>query len=106
MTTNGTSSNGTTPAGADWTDYIDQAVEHHDRGEHRQAIYYYDLMIGLDPQEATLYRARGDAYAELGEYDRAIADLQEAIRLDSEYADAYLDLAGIYQKLHTRLIQS
>ena len=101
-----TTTNETTPAGAQWSDYIDQAVEHHDRGEHRQAIYYYDLMIGLDSEEPTLYRARGDAYAELGEYDQAIADLQQAIRLDAQYADAYLDLAGIYQKLHARLTQS
>ena len=103
MTTNGTSSNGTTPAGADWTDYIDQAVEHHDRGEYRQAIYYYELMIELAPEEPTLYRARGNAYAELGAYDQAIDDLQKAIRLDAQYSDAYLDLADIYQGMCARL---
>ena len=57
------------------------------------------MMIELAPQEAGLYRARGGAYAGRGEYDRAIAECREAVRLDPRYHDAYIDLAQAYEQL-------
>jgi tetratricopeptide (TPR) repeat protein len=38
---------------------------------------------------AYAYNNRGFSYNSLGEYDQAIADLNEAIRLDSQHALAY-----------------
>jgi tetratricopeptide (TPR) repeat protein len=35
------------------------------------------------------YNNRGEAYGELGQHERAIEDLDEAIRLDPQDADAY-----------------
>jgi len=41
----------------------------------------------LDTAEA--YLLRGDRYSETQDYDHAVADYSEAIRLKSDYAEAY-----------------
>ena len=73
--------------------YIDQAVALHDQGNYAQAIAYYDMMIQLNPNDPMVLRARGGAYAKQGEYERAAVDLKEAVRLDPNYGDAFIDLA-------------
>jgi Flp pilus assembly protein TadD len=43
-------------------------------------------VIKLDPDDARAYICRGLAYADRGDYDRAIADYSQAIKLDPNYA--------------------
>ena len=45
--------------------------------------------IQLEPNSAALYYHRGNAWADKGEFKRAIADLTAAIRLDPKDAIAY-----------------
>jgi tetratricopeptide (TPR) repeat protein len=45
---------------------------------------------------ARAYNNRGLAYANKNDYDRAIADYTEAIRLDPKYADAYGKRGNVY----------
>ena len=52
--------------------------------------------VGLDPQLALAYSNRGLTYVFLGDYQRAIQDLDEAIRLDPELALAYANRAINY----------
>jgi protein O-mannosyl-transferase len=47
---------------------------------------------------AFLYNNRGFAYAELGQYQRAFYDFNEAIRLKANYIDAYNNRGTIYNK--------
>ena len=77
--------------------YIDRAVALLGQGNYTQAIAYYDMMIRLNPNDPTLLRARGVAYAMQGEYERATVDLKEAVTLDSNYGDAFIDLADVYR---------
>ena len=77
--------------------YLDQAVALHDQGNYAQAIPYYEMMIQLRPSDPMLLRARGGAYAMQGDYERAAMDLKEAVRLDPNYGDAFLDLADVYR---------
>ena len=81
-----------------WMDYIDLAVALADRGSHDEAIGLYDMMIQLDPDEETLYRARGGSYEAKAEYEQAIVDYGEAIRIDPDYRDAIMDLADAQSK--------
>jgi tetratricopeptide (TPR) repeat protein len=64
--------------------------------------------IERNPQNAQLYFARAEEYFQLEGFDEAIADLNQAIRIDSskaEYyhllADAYLDYFKSYKALKT-----
>ena len=44
------------------------------------------------------YSGRGSAYVGKGDYDKAIADYTEAMRLDPKLADAYCGRGGAYVK--------
>jgi Tfp pilus assembly protein PilF len=44
---------------------------------------------------AVAHHKRGLAYWNKGDFDRAIADLNEAIWLDPKYAEAYYNRAGV-----------
>lgn len=49
--------------------------------------------------KAVAYKARGSAYHEKGQYDRAVADYTKAIQLNPIYANAYNGRAWAYLKL-------
>src|SRR5712691_5333914 len=46
---------------------------------------------------AVVFNSRGNVYQGKADYDRAIADFSEAIRLDPKYATAYSDRGRSYQ---------
>src|SRR5579863_5747694 len=47
----------------------------------RQLIGEFDSLIRKDPKPAAIYAGRADAYARLGEWKEATADLMKAIAL-------------------------
>ena len=49
----------------------------------------YNEAIHLDPQLALAYNNRGNAYKDLGQYQKAIQDYNEAIHFDPQAAIAY-----------------
>jgi len=53
-------------------------------------------LIGCSPNSAKSYYKTGDEYSLKGDYDNAIADYTEAIRLDSNYAEAYNKRGDVY----------
>ncbi len=52
--------------------------------------------VQLNPEDATAYNNRGNVYADLKDYQKAISDYNEAIRLNPEYADAYYNRGVAY----------
>ena len=52
-----------------------------DKKQYREAIAEFDKAIELDPELGTAFAARGFAYAELAEVDRAAADIRKALSL-------------------------
>jgi tetratricopeptide (TPR) repeat protein len=49
--------------------------------------------------DATAYAGRGSLYQGIGQYERAVQDHDEAIRLDPEHSLAYLNRALAYTYL-------
>ena len=56
--------------------------------EPNSTIAAYTEAIRKKPDDATAYFKRGDAYGANGEYDKAIADFTEVLRLDPNYPEA------------------
>ncbi|MGD8886727.1 MAG: tetratricopeptide repeat protein, partial [Gammaproteobacteria bacterium] len=48
---------------------------------------------------AEIYRERGIHYAELGHYDKAVADFSNAVELNPNYVTAFIGRANAYAKL-------
>jgi tetratricopeptide (TPR) repeat protein len=64
----------------------ERAKQHLDRNEFDEAIAAYTEIIRQGPGDGDAYYNRGDAYYGKGDMDRAAADWNEAIRLNSGYA--------------------
>src|SRR5260221_457707 len=83
----------TIAARAEDTDFCDLGLYATQAGNYDLAIDDYDSCLReghLSPEnQAVLLNNRGYVYAALGEYDRAIADLDDAIRLEPDYAKAF-----------------
>lgn len=54
-----------------------------------EPVAYYSDAIELRPDKADAYYKRGDAYDEIGEYEKAITDCSKAIERDPNHVDAY-----------------
>ncbi len=61
-----------------------------------QAIEKLDEIIGYQPDFAEAWNKRGDAYSHLGQFDRALADYQEAIRLNPYHFGAMQSCGEIW----------
>ena len=59
------------------------------------------LLLRCGPERRIMQAdlTRGNMYFELGQYERAIQDYDEAIRLDPEYANAYYNRGIAYGNL-------
>ena len=56
-------------------------------------------LVGLEVFELDVSYNRGNAYYDLGQYERAIEDWDEAIRLNPQAADAYYNRGLAYERL-------
>jgi tetratricopeptide (TPR) repeat protein len=55
-----------------------------------------DEALAINPQDARAYRDRGMGHAQLREFDQAIADVQEAVKVNPNDYETYSTLATIY----------
>ena len=71
-------------------------------GDNDEAIAYYSSAIKLNPDYADAYLNRGYTYESLGKLDQALADYNEAIRIETaanrQNATAYLRRGLTYQQ--------
>ncbi len=63
--------------------------------DHDSAIRYYDKALAIKKLAITL-NARGLAWRGKGNFERALADFDEAITLDPKLADTYINLGNLY----------
>jgi len=74
-------------------EYFRQAYERQASGEFEEAIKLYTRSIEAFPT-AEAYTFRGWTYSFLGDYDRAIDECLEAIKVDSDFGNPYNDIGA------------
>jgi Tfp pilus assembly protein PilF len=74
-------------------EYFQKAYELQMQGDYQQAIELYGRSIAAFPT-AEAYTFRGWTYSFAGDYDRAIAECLEAIKVDPEFGNPYNDIGA------------
>jgi eukaryotic-like serine/threonine-protein kinase len=69
-------------------------------GELDQAIQIYEMWAKSYPQDLVPPGNLGFIYSELGQYEKALADSQESVRLDSNTVVGFTNLADVYLSLN------
>lgn len=85
----------------DWFDNAD-ALWNEKEGKFtdpRDAVRCLNNAIKLQPKYAGAYVSRGNAYADLGQYQRAVKDYTQAIIIKPDYAYAYINRSDAYYNL-------
>src|SRR5260370_40103330 len=62
--------------------------------------------LKIRPAFAEAYQVRGATYLELGQLDKARADLQRALEVDNQYAAAWSRLAEVYGREAQALLRA
>lgn len=68
-------------------------------GQLKEGITRLNALKAKLPQEESVRRALGEAYAASGEMTHAVTELQAAEKLDGKDAQVHLDLAAVYKKM-------
>jgi tetratricopeptide (TPR) repeat protein len=79
-------------------DFINRAVQDHSNSNWKAAIADATAALRIDPSSAAAYNVRGDALAQLREFDRAIMDLSEAIQIEPTMRVAYINRGAAYEE--------
>jgi tetratricopeptide (TPR) repeat protein len=74
-------------------EYFQKAYELQMQGDYRQAIELYTRSIDAFAT-AEAYTFRGWTYSFLGDYERAIAECLQAIKVDPEFGNPYNDIGA------------
>ena len=79
--------------------YINRGVAYRKLNEYFQAIEDYSEIINrLDPNSAKAYNNRGYVYGICGEFEKAMVDINFAIKLKPDYAEAYDSCGFVNEK--------
>lgn len=79
--------------------YAHWALTHYKSGNYQSAVDDFTKAIAQQPSNANLYQGRGAAYQKLGDFNRAIADCNQAIKINRVFADAYYTRANAYYSM-------
>lgn len=84
--------------------YFRQAYSLQMQGEYQRAIELYTRSIEAFPT-AEAFTFRGWSYSSLGDYERAITECHEAIRVDPDFGNPYNDI-GAYLIEQGRFVEA
>jgi tetratricopeptide (TPR) repeat protein len=70
----------------------------YEEGKIKDALYYFNEAISINPDFAKLYYSRGNAYYKLGQFQLAIDDYSKAITMNPYYAGAYCNRGIVYDE--------
>ncbi len=77
---------------------VERGVRYLENEQGDRAIECFSEAIRLCPEFTNTYFARACAYDDKGDFDLAVADCTEVIRLDPDHFRAYRLRGGIHQK--------
>ena len=80
-------------------DYYRLGINAMQRGEYLEAIQYLSNSIQLNPNSFRAYRFRSDAYAMIGEDDKAVGDHSKMLELIPEAQFVYRHRGSAYERL-------
>ena len=75
---------------------LDKGYEQYGKGKFTEAVKSFNTVIEIDPNNAEAHFLRAMTYQGLALSKRAIADLEKAIILKTDYAEAFQQLGYIY----------
>ena len=75
---------------------LDKGYEQYDKGEFTEAVKSFNTVIEMNPNNAEAHFLRAMTYQGLALSKHAIADLEKAIVLRTDYAEAFQQLGYIY----------
>jgi tetratricopeptide (TPR) repeat protein len=78
--------------------HLGRGVEYGDLGKPQEAIQDFTRALELNPDIQDAYKMRGSLYAQSGQIDKAIADLEKYLRFDSLDAVSWNNLAMIHMQ--------
>ncbi len=78
------------------SDMMRDAYDLYLAGKFQDAIDVYTQILQLDPNNYFAFHNRGICYAEMGDRDTAIRDLNDSIRVNPNYGHAYFTRGFIY----------
>lgn len=76
--------------------YIDMARLYHDKGEYSRAEKTLKTAIEIDPGNAFAHCSLGEIYKHLSLFDDSIRELNNAMILDPDLPDSYINLGIVY----------
>ena len=82
----------------DPTDYdsqADLATHFRDRDRPKEAIECYNRVLAVDPQNTDIMRNRGITKSEMGDFDGAIIDFEEALKIKPDDAETVISYGRI-----------
>ena len=77
---------------------IDKAMDLFKEGKYKECIDAFSLVLETEPDNAEVYNNMGVAYSCTGDFEHAENCYVKAIELDSELAQAYINLSDLYYK--------
>lgn len=77
---------------------IDKAMTLFKEGKYKESIDAFSLVLENEPDNADVYNNMGVAYSCEGDFDHAEKSYIQAIELDPELAQAYINLSDLYYK--------
>lgn len=77
---------------------VETALEFYNKGEYKQAIDAFSVVLEECPENAELYNNIALCYANLGDYEKAEKNYLRAQELNPKLAQVYINLADIYYR--------